>query len=87
MVHGPSFLGNIGTLLLFQTVVKDHLGPDKSNFMKVFSLSTKGTKEVQSSDTSVIKELIKPLNLHVRFFKGKNPNMYRFSLIEKNSLL
>ena len=40
--------------------------------MKVFSLSTKGTaQEVQSSDTSVIKELIKPLNLHVRFLKER----------------
>ena len=80
----PILSGQYWNSPAFSDCSEDHLGPDKSSFMKVFSLSTKGTaQEVQSSDTSVIKELIKPLNLHVRFFKGKNPNMYRFSLIEK----
>ena len=80
----PILSGQYWNSPAFSDCSEDHLGPDKSSFMKVFSLSTKGTaQEVQSSDTSAIKELIKPLNLHVRFFKGKNPNMYRFSLIEK----
>jgi len=80
----PILSGQYWNSPAFSDCSEDHLGPDKSSFMKVFSLSTKGTaQEVQNSDTSAIKELIKPLNLHVRFFKGKNPNMYRFSLIEK----
>ena len=63
---------------------EDHLGPDKSSFMKVFSLTCKSnTQEVLSKDTSDIKKLIKPLNLHVRFFKGKESNKFRYSLVEK----
>ena len=63
---------------------EDHLGPDKSSFMKVFSLTCKSnTQEVLSKDTSDIKKLIKPLNLHIRFFKGKESNKFRYSLVEK----
>ncbi|MEK9619983.1 MAG: DUF2723 domain-containing protein, partial [Flavobacteriales bacterium] len=62
----------------------DHLGPDKSSFMKVYTLTTlSSAQEVSSSDTTVIKDLVKPLNLHVRFFKGKSNNQFRYSLIEK----
>ena len=48
----------------------DHLGPDKSSFMKVYTLTTlSSAQEVSSSDTTVINDLLKPLNLHVRFLK------------------
>jgi len=63
---------------------EEHLGPDKSGFMKVFSLTAKASaQEVTSSDTSAIRNLILPLNLHIRYFKSKEKNKFRFSLIEK----
>ena len=63
---------------------EEHLGPDKSGFMKVFSLTAKASaQEITSSDTSAIRNLILPLNLHIRYFKSKEKNKFRFSLIEK----
>ena len=70
----PILSGQYWNSPAFSDCSEDHLGPDKSSFMKVFSLTTKGTaQEVEISDTSAIKELIKPLNLHVRFFKTVGP--------------
>lgn len=80
----PILTGQYWNSPAFSDCKEDHLGPDKSSFMKVFSLTTKGsTSEVSRSDTNNIKELLQPLNLHIRFFKGKEKNKFRFSLIEK----
>ena len=63
---------------------EDHLGPDKSSFVKVYSLTSKGSaQEVSISDTAIIKKLISPLNLHVRFFKRESSEKYRYSIVEK----
>ena len=80
----PILTGQYWNSPAFSDCKEDHLGPDKSSFMKVFSLTTQGsTLEVSSSDTNTIKELLQPLNLHIRFFKGKEKSKFRFSLIEK----
>ena len=80
----PILSGQYWNSPAFSDCKEDHLGPDKSSFMKVFSLSTKGSAiEVSGSDTITIKELLQPLNLHIRFFKGKEKSKFRFSLIEK----
>jgi MFS family permease len=80
----PILSGRFWNSPAFSDCSEDHLGPDKSSFMKVYTLTTLGSaQEVSKSDTAVIKELIKPLNLHIRFFKGKSNKQYRYSLIEK----
>ena len=80
----PILSGRFWNSPAYSDCSEDHLGPDKSSFMKVYTLTTLGSaQEVSNSDTTVIKELIKPLNLHVRFFKGKSNKKYRYSLIEK----
>ena len=80
----PILSGRFWNSPAYSDCSEDHLGPDKSSFMKVYTLTTLGSaQEVSTSDTTVIKELIKPLNLHVRFFKGKSNKKYRYSLIEK----
>ena len=80
----PILSGRFWNSPAYSDCSEDHLGPDKSSFMRVYTLTTLGSaQEVSTSDTTVIKELIKPLNLHVRFFKGKSNKKYRYSLIEK----
>jgi len=80
----PILSGRFWNSPAYSDCSEDHLGPDKSSFMKVFSLTCKGnTQEVLSNDTSDIKKLIKPLNLHIRFFKGRESNKFRYSLVEK----
>jgi len=80
----PKLSGHYWNTPAFSDCDEDHLGPDKSSFMKVFSISALSTaKEVEAKDTSLIKEYLKPLNLHVRFFKSKTKNKLRYSLVEK----
>ena len=80
----PILSGGYWNSPAFSDCSEDHLGPDKSSFMKVYTLTTlSSAQEVSTSDTTVIKELIKPLNLHVRFFKRKSNKKFRYSLIEK----
>lgn len=80
----PKLSGQYWNSPAFSDCDEDHLGPDKSSFMKVFSLSTLSTaQEINNSDTAFIKDQLYPLNLHVRFFKSKTPNKLRYSIIEK----
>jgi hypothetical protein len=80
----PKLSGQYWNTPAFSDCNEDHLGPDKSSFMKVFSISALNTaQEVTRQDTSFIKQNLKPLNLHIRFFKSKNKGKLRFSLIEK----
>tara|TARA_B100001093_G_scaffold160608_1_gene152936 strand:+ start:192 stop:4415 length:4224 start_codon:yes stop_codon:yes gene_type:complete len=80
----PKLSGQYWNSPPFTDCDEDHLGPDKSSFMKVFSLSTLSTaQEINKSDTAFIKDQLYPLNLHVRFFKSKTPNKLRYSIIEK----
>ena len=80
----PKLSGQYWNSPAFSDCDKDHLGPDKSSFMKVFSLSTLSTaEEINNSDTTFIKDQLYPLNLHVRFFNSKTPNKLRYSIVEK----
>ena len=53
----------------------NHLGPDKSSFMKVYSLQIEDSfVEIEAKDTSKVKDLLYPVNLHSVIRKSPNNN-------------
>ena len=80
----PKLSGQYWNTPAFSDCDEDHLGPDKSSFMKVFSISAlSSAQEVTAEDTLTIKNYLKPINVHVRFFNSKNKGKFRYSLVEK----
>ncbi len=69
---------------------EEHLGPDKSSYMKVHILTSKiqdvkQAVEVKKADLNEIEKQIKPLNLHLRTFKSrvKKAGVVKVGLWEK----
>ena len=80
----PKLSGQYWNSPAFSDCKEEHLGPDKSSYVKVFSITAQNTpEEINSSDSTFVKNQLYPLNLHVRFFDSKTAGKLRFSIVEK----